>query len=139
MPITGVTVNPFTDKVMNRTQDMMPKSFHGLAEGPDADNPFRVLQVYDFSSIMALAGQVITALMGGDALVYTYFGFMHPMFIRAIDYYNNSAGAEEGRTVAHGVMVGERRHVIARQLQKARGHGRGHGIVAARRQTGVKV
>ena len=79
---------PFTDKVINQTQSLMPKSFHGMVEGPDADKPFRALQVFDFSSIMALAGQVVNPLLHGDAIVCTYFGFMHPKFIRAIDYYN---------------------------------------------------
>ena len=82
---------PFTDKVMNETQNMMPVSTHQFVEGPEAGNPFRVLQVYDLSSIMALAGQVISPLSIGDALVFTYFGFMHPKFIRAIDYYNIDA------------------------------------------------
>ena len=79
---------PFTDKVMNDTLNMIPKGYHSFAEGPDAAKPFRILQAFDFSSVMALSGQLLFPLSFGDTVVFTYFGFMHPKFVRAIEYYN---------------------------------------------------
>lgn len=81
---------PFTDKVFNDTLDMFPKGYHTFAKGPDAGKPFRILQSFDFSSMLGLSGQVCSPLATGDALVLTFFGFIHPKFIRAIDYYNVS-------------------------------------------------
>ena len=82
---------PFTDKVFNDTLNLMPKGYHAFAKGPETEKPFRILQTFDFSSIMALSGNVCAPLAVGDALVLTFFGFMHPKFIRAIDYYNINA------------------------------------------------
>lgn len=81
---------PFTDKVINDTLKMFPKGYHSFAEGSEAAKPFNVIQVFDFSSIMALSAMLLCPLAFGDALVFTFFGFMHPKFIRAVDYYNVS-------------------------------------------------
>ena len=81
---------PFTDLVFNSTMNMFPNGLHNFAQGKDDGKPYRVIQLFDFSSILALSGQVNISLATGDALVLTYFGFMHPKFIRAIDYYNIS-------------------------------------------------
>ena len=81
---------PFTDKVFNATMNMFPKGLHSFDGGHDDTKPYRIIQLFDFSSIMALSGQVNVALAMGDTLVLTFFGFMHPKFIRAIDYYNIS-------------------------------------------------
>ena len=81
---------PYTDLVFNSTMNMFPNGLHSFAQGKDDGKPYRVIQLFDFSSIMALSGQVNISLATGDALVLTYFGFMHPKFIRAIDYYNIS-------------------------------------------------
>jgi acyl-coenzyme A synthetase/AMP-(fatty) acid ligase len=69
---------------------MFPKGYHSFAEGPEAAKPFNVIQVFDFSSIMALSAMMLCPLAFGDALVFTFFGFMHPKFVRAVDYYNIS-------------------------------------------------
>ena len=79
---------PFTDKVMNDTLNLIPGGFHSFVEGTDAGKPFRILQTFDFSSVMAISGQLLGPLSIGDAVVLTFFGFMHPKFIRAIDYYD---------------------------------------------------
>ena len=81
---------PFTDKVLNDTLKMFPKGYHSFVEGPDADKPLRFLEVFDFSSIYALSGMLLCPFAYGDAVVFTFFGFMHPKFIRAVDYYNVS-------------------------------------------------
>lgn len=81
---------PFTDKIFNNTLNMIPKGHRTFISGPDDGKQLRTIQLLDMSSIMALSAQVHTVLANADTLVYTYFGFMHPKFIRAIDYYNIS-------------------------------------------------
>jgi len=89
----------FTDKAMNDTLYMTPKGVHGSAKGSDAGKPLRILQTFDLSSVMALSGHMIGPLSKGDVLVMTFFGFIHPKFIRAVDYYQ-----ADGLTVC-GFMV----------------------------------
>ena len=79
---------PFTDKVFNDTLNMFPGGYQSLAKGPDRNKPFRIIQVFDMSSVYTLSGMVVFPFAHGDAIVTTFFGFMHPKFIRAIDYYN---------------------------------------------------
>ncbi len=81
---------PYTDKVFNDALSMIPGGLRTFMEGRDDGNPIRVLQLFDFSSIMSLSGQLCSALANGETVITTYFGFMHPKFIRAIDYYNVS-------------------------------------------------
>ena len=78
---------PFTDKAFNDTLDLFPGGLHAFLEEDDG-KPLRVVQLFDFSSMMSLSGQICSTLARGDTLVLTYFGFMHPKFIRALDYYN---------------------------------------------------
>ena len=79
---------PFTDMVFNKTLEMMPKGLHTFL--PDYDNrkPLRCIQAFDISSIMSLSGQVHTVFAQADTLVVTFFGFIHPKFVRALDFYN---------------------------------------------------
>ncbi len=81
---------PFTDRVFNDSFNAIPGGLHSFMEGRDDGKPLRVLQVFDFSSIMSLAGQLCAPLCAGDTVITTYFGFMHPKFIRAVEYYNVS-------------------------------------------------
>lgn len=79
---------PFTDMVFNKTLEMMPKGLHTFLSGHDNGKPLRCIQVFDISSIMSLSGQVHTVFAQADTLVVTFFGFIHPKFVRALDYYN---------------------------------------------------
>ncbi|MCR4876941.1 MAG: AMP-binding protein [Clostridiales bacterium] len=81
-------VLPFTDKIFNDTQNMFKNGMHSFLKEEDRDKILRVIQLFDFSSIMALSAQINLPLCSGDTLVLTFFGFMHQKFIRAIDYYN---------------------------------------------------
>ena len=78
---------PFTDKVFNDALELIPGGLHSFLEEDDG-KPLRIVQLFDLSSVMSLSAQVSSSLARGDALVLTYFGFMHPKFIRALDYYN---------------------------------------------------
>ena len=77
----------YTDKEFNDTLDLLTGGLHSLLEEDDGKS-LRVVQLFDFSSLMALAGQLCSVFTHGDTLVLTYFGFLHPKFIRALDYYN---------------------------------------------------
>lgn len=81
---------PYTDKAFNASLDVIPGSLRSFARGIEDGKQLRIIQLFDFSSIMALAGQLNGAFITGETVVLTFFGFMHPKFIRAIDYYNVS-------------------------------------------------
>lgn len=78
---------PFTDKLLNDTLRMFPDGYREFMEKPVKDKQLRVLLSFDLSSIAVLSGQVHGPLATGDCLVTTFFGFMHPKFVRAIEYY----------------------------------------------------
>ncbi|WP_044913628.1 AMP-binding protein [Butyrivibrio sp. WCE2006] len=81
---------PFTDKAFNEGVSVIPKGFRSFIEGKDDGKPITILQLFDFSSVMALSAQLCSGFAAGEKIIVTYFGFMHPKFIRAIDYYNVS-------------------------------------------------
>jgi hypothetical protein len=78
----------FTDKEFNDTLSMFPKGPRSFMKSRDDGKPIMVLQSFDYSSIMTLSGQLCSSLANGETVITTYFGFMHPKFIRAIDYYD---------------------------------------------------
>jgi acyl-coenzyme A synthetase/AMP-(fatty) acid ligase len=47
----------------------------------------RLTPSFDFSSFMCMCGLVNADLSEGDTIVLTFFGFMHPKFVRAVRYY----------------------------------------------------
>ena len=81
---------PFTDKVFNTAVEAIPGGFRAFVPAKDAEKQLTNLLVFDYSSIMGLCGMVHRSLLSGDIIVMTFFGFMHPKFVRAIDYYNVS-------------------------------------------------
>jgi len=81
---------PYTDKAFNASLDVVPGGLRSFVRGADDGKQLRIIQLFDFSSIMALAAQLNGAFIAGETIVLTFFGFLHPKFIRAIDYYNIS-------------------------------------------------
>jgi acyl-coenzyme A synthetase/AMP-(fatty) acid ligase len=81
---------PYTDKAFNACLDVVPGGLRSFVRGADDGKQLRIIQLFDFSSIMAMASQLNGAFIQGEIIVLTFFGFMHPKFIRAIDYYNVS-------------------------------------------------
>ena len=81
---------PYTDKTFNASLDVIPGGARSFIKGHDDGEQLRIIQLFDFSSIMALAGLLNSAFITGETIVLTFFGFLHPKFIRAIDYYNIS-------------------------------------------------
>jgi acetyl esterase/lipase len=90
---TGGTRKPlsYTDKEFNEALGMLPKGMRSFIEGRDDGRQIKVLQLFDFSSIMALSAQLCSSFACGECVITTFFGFAHPKFIRAIDYYNVDA------------------------------------------------
>lgn len=80
---------PYTDRAVNSVLTNFGKGFHALLD-EGADEQYRYLPCFDFSSFLCMCGIANACLGTGDCLVLTFFGFMHPKFIRAIDYYDVS-------------------------------------------------
>ena len=87
---------PFTDKMFNDTLNMLPRGYHTFLKGMEAEKPIRCIQAFDFSSVYSLSGQIVIMLATADTLVMTFFGFMHPKFLRAIEYYYVNAMSVTG-------------------------------------------
>ena len=72
---------PYTDRVFNTTATNFGKGFH------KDSGQFHVAPSFDFSSFLSICGAVNSYLCNGDTVVLTFFGFLHPKFVRAIEYY----------------------------------------------------
>ena len=81
----------FTDKEFNDMLSLVPGGFHAYVEvQKDAVKQLRIVLPFDLSSAFALGGLVNGTLSMGDTLVMTFFGILHPKFLRAVDYYGAS-------------------------------------------------
>ncbi|MCQ2420906.1 MAG: AMP-binding protein, partial [Clostridia bacterium] len=81
---------PYTDMAVNYKTSLQKNNFRLLAKGMPRDKQLRILPEFDFSSYLVMCGLVNGFLANGDTLVLTCFGFFHPRFIQAVDYYNIS-------------------------------------------------
>ena len=77
LPYTGRSVNTVTADARN--------VYHKLL-GKGVDAQLRWAPSFDFSSFLCFC-QANSSLANGDTVVLTFFGFMHPRFIRAVEYY----------------------------------------------------
>ena len=79
---------PYSNRSMNviATRPSVGKIIMEEAKKPDQH--FRSLIHFDFSSFLSIGGAVNTSFAKGETIVLTFFGFMHPKFIRAADYYS---------------------------------------------------
>ena len=77
----------YTDKDANGSIDWPPGGIRSLAGVQKIGTPLRIVQPFDFSSAMALLGLVNGPLAMGETIVLTFFGAIHPKFLRAIGYY----------------------------------------------------
>jgi len=78
---------PFYDNAVNSVACRFKPAIHQLGKGEGANKSFRQLISFDYSSFLnfSLANSTIS---NGETVILTYFGFIHPKFIRAIDYYD---------------------------------------------------
>ena len=79
---------PLTDKVVNDQLNAVPGGHRGFLKGKDDGKQLRMISLFDLSSVMGFSAQVNSVFAEGETAVTTFFGFMHPKFIRAVDYYN---------------------------------------------------
>lgn len=71
---------PYTERAVNKvaSKGFSIKELRGK---------LRVAPCFDFSSFLCMGGVVNATMAGGNTIVLTFFGFMHPKYIRAVEYY----------------------------------------------------
>ena len=78
---------PYTDRAVNTVASDFGAGFHACAgSDPDAEQ-FRLAPSFDFSSFLCMCGVINASFAVSDCVVLTFFGFMHPKFVRAVGYY----------------------------------------------------
>ena len=76
---------PYTNRSVNTVTVHSRDSICAFLDGND-ETQLRWAPSFDFSSFLCFS-LANASLAGGDTLVLTFFGFMHPRFIRAVAYY----------------------------------------------------
>lgn len=76
---------PYTDRAVNTVAcstvaQSIPKSYEHIPA-------VRVAPCFDFSSFMCICGLVNAHLAAAHTIVLTFFGFIHPKYIRGLEYY----------------------------------------------------
>ncbi len=79
---------PFTDRVFNETLKLFPNGYREVIKDQDYRGQICVINTFDMSSVHSLAGMFHGPVARGETIVLTFFGFMHPKFLKAIAYYN---------------------------------------------------
>lgn len=79
---------PYTDRAVNIKTTKQKNDLHMMSQG--SDKQLRVALEFDYSSYLILCGLANGFLANGDTVVTTCFGFLHPKFIKAVDYYGIS-------------------------------------------------
>ena len=77
---------PYKERALNITATNFGNGFHDYSEGSD-DVSLRLAPSFDFSSYLCMCGIINADLAIGDTVVLTFFGFLHPKFIKAVEYY----------------------------------------------------
>ncbi len=78
---------PYTERSINVTASNFGLGFHLIGGDEQGKEQYRLLPSFDFSSFLCMCGMINCSFSITDCLVLTFFGFMHPKFIRAVDYY----------------------------------------------------
>lgn len=78
---------PYTDRAVNTVATNYGTGFHALVNSDPAAEQFRLAPSFDFSSFLCMCGLINASLAISDCVVLTFFGFMHPKFVRAVGYY----------------------------------------------------
>ncbi len=78
---------PFTNLAVNISAADYMQGQRSLILGNSAHSRLRVAPSFDFSSFFNMCGLINSSLTSGDTVVLTFFGFLHPKFIRAVKYY----------------------------------------------------
>ena len=78
---------PYTNKSVNLVATSYIKLLGATDDAVRAEAPSRIAPSFDFSSFLCMCGAVNAFFAIGGTVVLTFFGFMHPKFIRAVTYY----------------------------------------------------
>ncbi|WP_026509706.1 class I adenylate-forming enzyme family protein [Butyrivibrio sp. LC3010] len=78
---------PYTEKSVNITSSNFGMGFHVMGGDTKSIEQYRLIPSFDFSSYLCMCGVVNSTFAAADCIVLTFFGFMHPKFVRAVDYY----------------------------------------------------
>ena len=78
---------PYTDRAVNSVASNAKGIYQRMVGKDPSKERFRIMPSFDFSSFLCMCGLVNVSLAGADCVVLTFFGFMHPKFVRAVGYY----------------------------------------------------
>lgn len=78
---------PYTDRAVNTVASDFGTGFHALVDSDPAAEQFRLAPSFDFSSFLCMCGLINASFALSDCVVLTFFGFLHPKFVRAAAYY----------------------------------------------------
>lgn len=77
---------PYTNESLNISASKLKNEFKKMCNKSDNDS-VRTLVHFDFSSLASFSGLVNSQFATGETSVLTFFGFLHPKFVKAFDYY----------------------------------------------------
>ena len=78
---------PYTERSVNVTSSNFGMGFHLMGGDEQGKEQYRLIPSFDFSSYLCMCGIINSTFAATDCVVLTFFGFMHPKFIRAVEYY----------------------------------------------------
>ena len=78
---------PYTERSVNTTATNFGMGFHIMGGDTKGREQYRLMPSFDFSSYLCMCGIINSTFACSDCVVLTFFGFMHPKFVRAVSYY----------------------------------------------------
>ena len=78
---------PFTNRAINAVATSYSLENRNKVLGDTAKGHVRIAPSFDFSSFFNMSGIINASFAQGDTVVLTFFGFLHPKFVRAAKYY----------------------------------------------------
>ena len=78
---------PYTENAAIKVAKMFSESILNDKNARKETAQYRYAPSFDFSSFLCMGGIINGNLSAGNTVVLTFFGFMHPKFIRAVEYY----------------------------------------------------
>ncbi len=79
---------PYTNRSVNNATGSFKNGFHSFLDVDDG-SPLRWAPSFDFSSFLCFC-LTNACLANADTVVLTFFGFLHPRFIRSVEYYRTN-------------------------------------------------
>lgn len=82
---------PITDKAFNSAINSIPNEIRDRHYGTEEGRQLSHILTFDLSDAYGLATGIIGPLARGEKIVMIFFGYMHPKFMKAIEYYRVKA------------------------------------------------